>query len=62
MGGYAQVDVDDSEDVAMELGVTSMPTVILFFEEREVQRFTGANGDRVRKYISAFLEQVRWIA
>ena len=53
-----QVDVDEAEDAAAEMGVTSMPTVLAFFEGREVQRLIGASSDRVRQFMTAFLEQV----
>jgi thioredoxin 1 len=38
-----KMDVDQNMDLAMELGVRSVPTVVLFEGKKEVFRTTGAN-------------------
>ena len=37
------MDVDQNMDLAMELGIRSVPTVVLFEGRKEVFRTTGAN-------------------
>jgi thioredoxin 1 len=37
----AKIDVDQSQDVASKLNVTSIPTVILFLDGEEVKRVIG---------------------
>jgi thioredoxin 1 len=36
-----EVDIDHHRDLAMSLGIQSVPTLILFKDGREVQRFIG---------------------
>jgi thioredoxin 1 len=38
-----KMDVDQNMDLAMELGIRSVPTVVLFEGKKEVFRTTGAN-------------------
>ncbi|MEJ2559697.1 MAG: thioredoxin [Anaerolineae bacterium] len=38
----AKVDVDENNQIAMRLGVQSIPTVILFKNGQAVERFVGA--------------------
>jgi thioredoxin 1 len=38
-----KMDVDQNMDLAMELGIRSVPTVVLFEGTKEVFRTTGAN-------------------
>jgi len=38
-----KLDVDQNTDLAMQMGVRSVPTVILFEGKKEVFRATGAN-------------------
>ena len=38
-----KMDVDQNMDLAMELGIRSVPTVVLFEGRKEVFRTTGAN-------------------
>jgi thioredoxin-like negative regulator of GroEL len=38
-----KIDVDQNQDLAMSMGVRSVPTVILFEGKKEVFRTTGAN-------------------
>ncbi len=40
----AKLNVDDEGDVAMRFSVMSIPTMILFKNGSEVQRFVGARG------------------
>lgn len=37
----AELDVDDNRETAMQLGIASIPTLILYKESREVDRFVG---------------------
>jgi thioredoxin 1 len=38
---FAKLNVDDVQDVAQEYGITSIPTVIVFEDGKEVKRNTG---------------------
>jgi len=40
---FVKLDVDQNTDLAMQMGVRSVPTVILFEGKKEVFRATGAN-------------------
>ena len=37
----AKVNIDKNQEIAMALGIQSIPTIILFKEGREVRRFIG---------------------
>jgi thioredoxin 1 len=37
----AELDVDENRETAMQLGIASIPTLILYKESREVERFVG---------------------
>ena len=37
----AKVDIDEAQEIAMQMQVTSVPTIILFKEGVEVQRLVG---------------------
>lgn len=37
-----KVNVDESKDLAAQLGVRNIPTVVIFKDEKEVERITGA--------------------
>jgi thioredoxin 1 len=39
-----KMDVDQNMTLAQELGIRSVPTVILFEGKKEISRTTGANG------------------
>jgi len=36
-----KIDIDENQDIALHLGIQSIPTIILFKEGREVNRFIG---------------------
>lgn len=40
---FVKIDVDQNRDIAVEMGVRSVPTVVLFEGKKEVFRTTGAN-------------------
>lgn len=37
----AELDVDENRETAMQLGIASIPTLILYKESREIERFVG---------------------
>ena len=43
------VDVDNSEDVAKEYGVSAMPTLVLMRGDEEVSRMSGADETKIRQ-------------
>ena len=40
--GVYKVDIDEAEDIVMDLGIMSVPTVIIFKDGAEVERMIGA--------------------
>ncbi len=40
----AKVDVDECQNIAVKLGVNSIPTLIVFKDGAEVKRFVGVTG------------------
>jgi thioredoxin 1 len=52
-----KVDVDNSQEVAANLGIRSIPTVILFKNGEEVDRIVGALAkNEFKKHIDAVLQ------
>ena len=41
-GNIVKVDVDESEDLAMNYGIRSVPTVLFFKNGQQVDKFVGA--------------------
>ncbi len=39
------IDIDENREVALKLGIHSIPTLILFKEGREIQRFIGLQSE-----------------
>ena len=39
--GFVTVDIDKSREIALNLGIQSIPTIILFRNGKEVNRFVG---------------------
>ncbi|XP_059220770.1 thioredoxin-2 [Stomoxys calcitrans] len=48
---FVKVDVDDCEDVAMEYGISSMPTFIFIKNKEKLETFSGANADKLTKLV-----------
>jgi thioredoxin 1 len=48
---FVKVNVDENTDSALELGIRSVPTVMIYNGEELVNRSTGANIDSVYKNI-----------
>ena len=44
---FVKVDVDENQDAVMELGVSSVPTIMIYDGSTLVNRSTGANVDSV---------------
>jgi len=48
---FVAIDVDDNKEGCVELGIRSVPTVMIYNGEELVNRSTGANVDSVYKKI-----------
>jgi thioredoxin len=48
---FVKVDVDENQSGAMELGIRSVPTVLIYNGESLVNRSVGANTDDIYKKI-----------
>ena len=51
-----KINIDENRDIALHLGIQSIPTIILFKEGREIKRFIGLQtsdtlGNALRKLI-----------
>jgi thioredoxin 1 len=51
----AELDVDENREAAMELGIASIPTLILYKENVEVKRFVGLQAGET---LSAAIENI----
>ncbi|ODV62021.1 thioredoxin family protein [Ascoidea rubescens DSM 1968] len=51
---FYKVDVDDSQDLAFEFGVTAMPTFVLFKNSKPIGKITGANPSMVKSAIEKY--------
>lgn len=52
----AKVDIDEDQKVATQFSVTSVPTLILFKEGKEVNRFVGLRDfDTIKEFIDEVL-------
>lgn len=52
-----KIDVDESDDLTMRFGVSSMPTFVFLKNGKQVEKFSDANPDRVEKTIIRFTKQ-----
>jgi thioredoxin 1 len=43
----AEMNIDESPDVALDMGIQSIPTMILFKNGKEIQRFVGLHSEGV---------------
>jgi thioredoxin 1 len=43
----ASMNVDENQDVAGRLGIMSIPTLVIFKESREIQRFVGLQPESI---------------
>ena len=55
---FAKFDVDAGENIPGELGIMSIPTLVLFSKGKEVERFVGAlPKDRMKAMIDEMLKK-----
>jgi len=43
----AAMNIDDHQDLAIKLGIQSIPTLIVFKNNKEIQRFVGIQADKI---------------
>lgn len=48
---FLKCDVDQAEDVAQKYEIDAMPTFVFFKDEKEIDRLTGANQEKLQKAI-----------
>ena len=41
------MNVDENQDIAATLGIQSIPTMIIFKNNKEIQRFVGVQSERI---------------
>jgi thiol-disulfide isomerase/thioredoxin len=47
---YLDLDVDDSEDIVSKYNITTLPTFVCFFNNKEHSRVTGSNEQKLEKW------------
>jgi thioredoxin-like negative regulator of GroEL len=45
------VDVDECEELAVRYNISSMPTFVFIKNKEQVDSFSGANAEKLEKYI-----------
>ena len=45
------LDVDDDEEAVEAIGVTKLPTVVFWSNEKEISRFVGSKRDQFEKFV-----------
>lgn len=51
---FAKVDIDNNQKTAGKMQVTSVPTVVLFKDGKEVDRIVGLRGaDEIKNFVSS---------
>lgn len=50
---FLSVDVDDAEDVTFKYDISSMPTFVTIRDGKQMDRFSGANPDRLEEKLKA---------
>jgi thioredoxin 1 len=51
---FAKFDVDNAPDIAQELGISSMPTFMVFKEGEKEDQLIGANPHALKKLVSRY--------
>ncbi|CCH42368.1 Thioredoxin-3, mitochondrial [Wickerhamomyces ciferrii] len=51
---FLKVDVDESQDIAQEYGITAMPTFVLFKNGEPIGKIVGANPPVIRQAIEQY--------
>ncbi|CEP22664.1 TRX1 [Cyberlindnera jadinii] len=51
---FLKVDVDQAQDIAMEYGITAMPTFVLFKDNDALGKIVGANPSALKKAIEEY--------
>eukprot|EP00009_Paramoeba_aestuarina_P001783 CAMPEP_0201506572 /NCGR_PEP_ID=MMETSP0161_2-20130828/486_1 /ASSEMBLY_ACC=CAM_ASM_000251 /TAXON_ID=180227 /ORGANISM="Neoparamoeba aestuarina, Strain SoJaBio B1-5/56/2" /LENGTH=105 /DNA_ID=CAMNT_0047900707 /DNA_START=88 /DNA_END=405 /DNA_ORIENTATION=- len=48
---FLKVDIDDAEEIASVLKVASVPTFIFYKDGEQVERFSGANANKLKEAV-----------
>jgi thioredoxin 1 len=51
---FLKVDVDAAQDIAMEYGISAMPTFVLFKDDEPIGKIVGANPGALKKAIEQY--------
>ena len=52
---FLKIDVDQLEDLAMEQGISAMPTFAFWRSGEKLEEFAGANEERIRNTITKYI-------
>jgi len=53
-----KIDIDDNRDIALHLGIQSIPTIIIYKEGKEMNRFIGLQTEeRLNRALKKLIEQ-----
>lgn len=53
---FYQVDVDEENEIAGEVGITSMPTFVAFEDGQEVDRMVGVNTSNLIEMVEQLVD------
>ena len=48
---FGKVDIDDNSDAAMDFEITAVPTFVFFDGEEAIDRFSGADSNRLESLV-----------
>lgn len=54
---FGKIDVDENEDAAVEFEITSVPTFVLFEGQNAIDRFSGADAERLGQIVKELAER-----
>lgn len=53
---FTEVDIDEGEEIAEQLTISAVPTIIFYKEGQEVFRFTGPDTDKLETKLNAYMD------
>jgi len=52
---FAEVDIDIAQDICKEYEIEGLPTFVLFKQDKEISRFSGANESKLKNLVDGCL-------
>lgn len=51
-----KVNVDDNDELTVRFNISSMPTFVFIMNGKQVDSFSGANEDKLEKFIQQYMK------